>query len=186
MIKRFFEIILSIILAILLSPLFIIISIIILLSDGMPIIFWSKRYGMNNDFFMMPKYRSMKNNTPNLPTHLLKDEEHIIRSLRFIRKYSIDEIPQLYNILLGNMTYIGPRPALFNQTDLIKMRVELNIHKMKPGITGYAQINGRDQISLKEKVILESYYMKNKSILLNIKIIFFTIIKVITKDNIKH
>ena len=128
----------------------------------------------------------MKKNTPNLPTHLLKDKDHIINSLRFIRKYSIDEIPQLYNILIGNMTFIGPRPALFNQSDLIKMRVELNIHKMKPGITGYAQINGRDQISLSEKVKLESYYMENKKILLNIKIIYLTIIKVLKKDNIKH
>ena len=186
MIKRIFEIVLTVTLLILFIPFFLIISIIILLSDGMPIIFWSKRYGKNNVFFMMPKFRTMKKNTPNLPTHLLKDKDHVINSLRFIRKYSIDEIPQLYNILIGNMTFIGPRPALFNQSDLIKMRVELNIHKMKPGITGYAQINGRDQISLSEKVKLESYYMENKKILLNIKIIYLTIIKVLKKDNIKH
>ena len=135
---------------------------------------------------MMPKFRTMKKNTPNLATHLLNDKDHIINSLRFIRKYSIDEIPQIYNIIIGNMTFIGPRPALFNQSDLIKMRVKLNIHKMKPGITGYAQINGRDQISLDEKVKLESYYMENKNILINIKIIYLTIIKVIKKNNIKH
>lgn len=186
MIKRLFEIILTIILLLFFMPFFVLISSIILLSDGMPIIFWSKRYGQNNIFFMMPKFRTMKKNTPNLPTHLLKDKNHIINPLRFLRKYSIDEIPQLYNILIGNMTFIGPRPALFNQSDLIQMRVKLNIHKMKPGITGYAQINGRDQITLSEKVELESYYMKNKNILINIKIIYLTIIKVIKTDNIKH
>ena len=186
MIKRFLEIFFAILIIILCIPILIIISVIILLSDGFPIFFWSKRFGQNNKYFLMPKFRTMKNDTPNLPTHLLKNKSHVIKSLSFIRKYSIDELPQLYNILIGNMTFIGPRPALFNQIDLIEMRTEFGIHKMKPGITGYAQINGRDNISLSEKVKLEFYYLKNTSILLNLQILFLTIIKVIKKDNIKH
>ena len=135
----------------------------------------------------MPKFVTMKINTPQVATHLLKDPEQYLTKLgKFMRKTSLDELPQLYSVLIGDMSIVGPRPALYNQYDLIKKRQSLKIDKLKPGITGYAQINGRDNVSLKRKIKFDYYYLKNKSIKLDLKIISLTLYKLINFKNISH
>ncbi len=164
-----------------------IISVIILLDDGMPILHWSKRFGKNKKIFLMPKFRTMKTNTPDVATHLLNNpNEFITKSGFFLRKTSLDELPQIMSCLAGNMNLIGPRPALFNQNDLINLRDNYSINTMKPGITGYAQVNGRDKLTLEEKVKLEKYYCDNKSVYLNLKIIYQTLNYLIKRKNISH
>lgn len=184
---RLFELIFSLlILLFLLIPLIILLIIIKLSSDG-SVIHWSKRIGQKNSIFLMPKFRTMAENTPDVATHLLKDpDQYLTRIGKFLRKYSLDEIPQLYSILLGKMTFVGPRPALFNQKDLIDLRTKLGIHNLKPGITGWAQINGRDNLTIKQKVDYDFYYYKNKNIILDLKIIFMTLHKILLKKNISH
>ena len=151
------------------------VGVIIYLTDGLPILFWSKRVGLNNTTFYMPKFRTMKNNSPD-----------VIKFGGFLRKVSIDELPQLFSIIKGDINFIGPRPALHNQKDLIEKRTKLNIHTIKPGITGWAQINGRDNLNINEKVDLDLYYFKKKSFFINLKIIILTIIQLIIPRGIKH
>lgn len=171
----------------LLLPLFLIISLIILCEDGFPIFFKQQRVGINQSLFNLYKFRSMKKNTPNVATHLLiNPNNYILKIGKFIRKSSIDEIPNLLNIVKGEMTFIGPRPALFNQNDLINLRISKGIDKLKPGITGWAQINGRDMISLEEKVKLEHEYLLNKSLLLDFKILFKTFSNILFSKSIAH
>lgn len=135
----------------------------------------------------MPKFRTMKVNAPNVATHLLKNpDKYIYKFGFFLRKTSLDELPQIYSLLLGQMSFVGPRPALFNQKNLIKKRTKLGIHKILPGITGWAQINGRDSLSINDKVKFDFYYLKNKSIYLNIKIIIKTIFSIFLYKNISH
>ena len=135
----------------------------------------------------MPKFRTMKKETPQLATHLLDDPESFYTPFgRFLRKLSLDELPQLYSILKGNMSFVGPRPALYNQDDLIELRTKKGIHKVKPGLTGWAQVNGRDEISIPEKVILDEEYLRDKSLKRDIIIIWLTLIKVIKKDSVSH
>ena len=165
----------------------IIISFLIKIDSKGPIIHWSKRIGKNEKIFLMPKFRTMHISTPQVATHLFKDQKmHITKLGSFLRKYSLDELPQLYSILVGDMTFIGPRPALFNQQDLIILRRKNNLNIVKPGITGWAQVNGRDTISIDEKVRLELEYNKKKGIFIDIKIVMMTILKVITKSDINH
>lgn len=165
----------------------IIISTILLITQGTPIIFWSERVGKNNKLFKMPKFRSMKKNVPMIATHLLEKPESKITAIgKVLRKYSLDELPQIISLFQGNMTIVGPRPALFNQYDLIKLREEKNIHTILPGITGLAQINGRDSISLEEKVGYDYIYFVNKSFFYDLKIIFLTIFKIIKSKDISH
>lgn len=185
--NRFFEIILIfIIFPIILFPYLLICLVIIIQNDG-KILHWSKRIGKNNEIFMMPKFRTMKNNTPQLATHLLKDaKSHLTFSGSFLRKTSLDELPQIFSVLIGNMTFVGPRPALFNQYDLIQERLKKGIHLLKPGITGLAQISGRDDLSIDEKVKFDYLYLSNKSIFFDIKIILLTLKKVIINKNISH
>jgi O-antigen biosynthesis protein WbqP len=185
--KRIFEIILSsFLLFLLLLPLIIIAFVIKFDSKG-PIIFWSKRVGINNKIFLMPKFRTMKINTPDKATHLLKDPYLYLTNVgKFLRRFSLDELPQLYSLILGHMTFVGPRPALYNQYDLIKLRNDYKIYLIKPGITGWAQINGRDSITIEKKVQLDNFYLKNKNVFLDIKIIFLTLYKAIIKENILH
>ena len=164
-----------------------IISLIIKLDSSGPIIFWSKRVGKNDLLFLMPKFRTMYEDTPQVATHLLTDEENKVTKIgKILRKYSLDEIPQIYSIYKGDMDVIGPRPALFNQDDLIKLRRENKINTFNPGLTGWAQVNGRDSLSIPEKVKLEVYYMNNKGLYMDLKIIFLTIIKIINKRDISH
>lgn len=185
--KRIFDFFLALILIIIFAPVLLIVTIIIRISDPGPAIYWSKRVGKNNKLFMMPKFRSMKISTPQVATHLLKNPDQYLISIgKFIRKTSIDELPQLYSVLIGDMSFVGPRPALFNQDDLIKLRTNSNIHQLIPGITGWAQINGRDDISIPEKVSLEIDYMNNMSFLNDIKIILLTAYKVLKKESVTH
>lgn len=177
----------SLLIFLLLIPLFLVVAIVIFLDDGLPIFFKQKRVGKNKVFFNIFKFRTMKKDTADIATHLIKNQnDQILKSGHFLRKYSIDELPQLFNILLGHINFIGPRPALFNQYDLVEMRDKYGINEIKPGITGWAQVNGRDSLSLQDKVMLDKYYIKNKNVFLNIKIIYKTIFKVISAKDIKN
>ena len=159
--KRFFDLLSALIITlIIIAPSLIIILLVKITSKG-PILFWSKRFGVNNEIFLMPKFRTMKQDTPDVATHLLKDPDQFLTSMGpFLRRTSLDEIPQLYSVLLGDMSLVGPRPALFNQEDLINLRTEKGIHKLKPGITGWAQVNGRDEITIPEKVTQNDTFFK--------------------------
>ena len=147
----------------------------------------SHRVGKKNILFLMPKFRTMRSNTPQMATHLLKDSQLYITKIgKFLRRTSLDEIPQIFSVLMGQMSFVGPRPALYNQFDLIELREKNGINLLTPGITGWAQINGRDDLSISKKVEIEIYYKKNMSLLLDIKILFLTILKVFNMQNIKH
>ena len=166
---------LALILFLILIPFFLILSIIIFVEDGFPVFFTQKRIGINYTFFKIYKFRSMKNNTPNVATHLLvRPEQYLLKIGKFIRKTSLDELPNLINIIKGEMVFVGPRPALFNQDDLMQFRIATGVDKLKPGVTGWAQINGRDEISILEKVRYEEEYMYRKSILFDLHDLFVT------------
>ena len=185
--KRFFDIFISSVLLIVLIPIFCIISLLIKVFTSDSIIFWSKRMGENNIIFNMPKFRTMRIDAPQMATHLIDNPSSYYTSIGlFLRRYSLDELPQLISIFIGKMSLIGPRPALFNQYDLIKMREAKNIHQLKPGLTGWAQVNGRDDISLIEKVEFDYEYLKNRSLFFDLSIIWLTFIKVIKKEDISH
>ncbi len=185
--NKLFEIILIVMfLPILILLVFIICSLLFFESKG-SIIYWSKRVGANNTIFFMPKFRTMKKQTPQVASHLLNNPEEYITTIGYyLRKFSLDEVPQIYSIIKGDMKIIGPRPALYNQHDLITLRKKNGLDKMPPGITGWAQINGRDELSIIEKVNYEIYYLKNKSFILDLKIIFMTFIKVFKSKNVTH
>ena len=186
-IKRLFDIILSLFLIpIVILPSLIIIILISIETRCLPV-FLSKRVGKNNILFLMPKFRTMSQNTPQVATHLLENSHlYITRFGAFLRKTSLDEIPQILSVLIGHMSFVGPRPALYNQYDLIKLREENNIHLLIPGITGWAQINGRDDVSINKKVEIEIYYKNNINLFLDLKILFLTILRVFKMHNIKH
>ena len=172
--------------ALLIIPMIFIALAVLYTSKG-SVIHWSSRVGVNNNFFKMPKFRTMLTDTPSVATHLLTNPDQYLTPIgSFLRKNSLDELPQLWSILKGDMTFVGPRPALYNQEDLVELRTKLGIHKIKPGLTGWAQINGRDELSILEKVILDKYYLDNMSILLDIKILFATFFKVINNDGVSH
>ena len=178
---------LALILIILFSPIFLIVGLFIIIEDGFPVLFSQKRVGINYTFFSIYKFRSMKRNTPNVATHLLTNpEQYLLKIGKFIRKTSLDELPNLINIIKGDMVFVGPRPALYNQDDLMALRVAAGVDKLKPGITGWAQINGRDEISIQEKVRLEQEYMNRMSILFDIEIIFKTFTSVLRSKGVKH
>ena len=185
--KRCFDLILaSVLILLLFIPLLIVVLIIKLTSKG-PSIHWSKRIGKDNKTFRMPKFRTMRKATPQLATHLLKNSNAYLSKIgTLLRKTSIDELPQIWSIFIGDMSFVGPRPALFNQYDLIKKRDNYNINDFKPGISGYAQINGRDGITIDEKVKLDSFYVSNQSFFLDAKILFLTLLKVFKSENISH
>ncbi len=183
MLSRFF----ALFLLILFSPIFILVSFAILIEDGFPVLFTQKRVGINYTFFNIYKFRSMKKNTPNVATHLLQNpDQYLLKIGKFIRKTSLDELPNLINIVKGEMVFVGPRPALYNQDDLMEYRVATGVSKLKPGITGWAQINGRDEISIPEKVKLEQEYLYRKSILLDIEIIIKTFTNVLFSKGVSH
>jgi O-antigen biosynthesis protein WbqP len=175
------------ILLVILSPIFLITALVILIEDGFPVFFTQKRVGINYTFFNIYKFRSMKKNTPNVATNLLANpEQYLLRIGKFIRKTSIDELPNLINIIKGEMVFVGPRPALYNQDDLMTLRVAAGVDKLKPGITGWAQINGRDEISIVEKVKLENEYLRKKSLLFDIQIILKTFTNVLFSKGVSH
>ena len=175
----------SFLILVLLSPIFIFTAFLIILDDGFPVFFSQKRVGLNNIYFGIYKFRTMKKDTPDIPTHLIKDNRSFYTKIGpYLRKLSIDELPQLINIIKGDMVFIGPRPALYNQDNLIELRTKLGIHKLMPGITGWAQVNGRDELSIPDKVKMDEFYLKNQSIWLDIKILFFTNLKVFKSEGV--
>ena len=179
------RLLLSLFLLTLFSPILIIISIVIILDDGFPIFFKQKRIGKNNIHFLIYKFRTMKKDTPDIPTHLMTDNKNIYtKSGPFLRKYSFDEIPQIINVIKNEMAFIGPRPALYNQEDLINKRTEKKIQTLVPGITGWAQVNGRDELKIDEKVKMDHYYLKNRSLSLDIKILYLTFFKASKGDGV--
>lgn len=187
MIKRIFDLTASTSGLLIVAPIIVIISLAIKHTSKGPILFKQQRPGLNNELFTIYKFRSMAVDTPNVETAKLGDGTAYITSVgKFIRKTSIDELPQLINVVKGEMSVVGPRPALFNQYELIQKRTELGIHKLKPGITGYAQVMGRDEISDDEKVQYDKYYLDNQSFVLDMWIIFKTISNVIAQKNITH
>jgi O-antigen biosynthesis protein WbqP len=185
--KRVFDFSLALLaLILLLIPVMAVASIVRLSSRG-PILYWSDRVGRDNQLFKMPKFRSMKIGTPAVATHLLTDPSVYLTSVGgFLRKSSLDELPQLWSILRGDMSFVGPRPALFNQHDLIGLRTLAQVHRLTPGLTGWAQINGRDELPIPDKVALDIEYLRQKSFFFDVKIIFLTIFKVIRRDNVSH
>ena len=163
------------------------IAIVIKLTSKGPIFYWSDRVGRHNLIFKMPKFRTMLIDTPTLPTHLMKNPKAFLSPLgTFYRRFSLDELPQLFSILKGDMSFVGPRPALFNQDDLVALRTEKGVDKLMPGITGWAQVNGRDELSIPEKVAFDVEYIKRQSFWFDLKILFLTLLKVIRRDNISH
>jgi O-antigen biosynthesis protein WbqP len=157
------------------------------LTSRGPVLYWSDRVGKHNRIFRMPKFRSMRIDTPAVATHLLTNPEQYLTPVgSFLRKSSLDELPQLWSILCGDMSLVGPRPALFNQYDLIQMRTDCGVHTLVPGLTGWAQINGRDEVPNEQKVALDRYYLENVSIWLDLRILVLTFIKVVRRDGITH
>ena len=182
-----FNRLLALVMLILLSHIFLLVIFAILIEDGYPFFFNQKRVGINYSFFNIYKFRSMKKNTPNVATHLLiNPDQYLLKIGKFIRKTSLDELPNLINIIKGEMVFVGPRPALYNQQDLMEFRVAAGISKLKPGITGWAQINGRDEISIAEKVKLEQEYLIKKSFLFDIEILIKTFTNVLFSKGISH
>ena len=172
---------------IVLSPIFLFVALSILLEDGYPFFFKQKRVGIKYTFFNIYKFRSMKKNTPNVATHLLTNpDQYLLKIGKFIRKTSLDELPNLINIINGEMVFVGPRPALYNQDDLMALRVAAGVDKLKPGITGWAQINGRDDISIEKKVQLDHEYLYKKSVPFDIQILIKTFTNVLFSKGISH
>jgi O-antigen biosynthesis protein WbqP len=163
------------------------IAVAVRLTSRGPALYWSERVGRNNEIFRMPKFRTMRVDTPAIATHLLDDPQQFMTPIgSFLRKSSLDELPQLWSILKGDMSFVGPRPALFNQDDLISLRTVHGVEKLKPGLTGWAQINGRDELPIPRKVELDVEYMRRRSFAFDIEIIFLTFVKVLRKDGVTH
>ncbi len=185
--KRLFDIAFSIITVILLALPFGLIWFLVCITSPGPALYWSDRVGRGNVIFKMPKFRSMRIGTPAVATHLLNDPKVYLTPIgSFLRKSSLDELPQLWSILRGDMSFVGPRPALFNQDDLIALRTEFAVDQLLPGLTGWAQVNGRDELPIPQKVALDVEYMQRQSLWFDIKIIWMTALKVIKRDGVSH
>ncbi len=185
--KRILDLILSAVLLIFLSVLLIIIAILIKITSKGPALYWSDRVGMNNVIFRMPKFRTMRIDTPPVATHLLKDAIAYITPIgAILRKFSLDEFPQLLSIIAGKMSFVGPRPALFNQNDLVALRSKHGIQYLIPGLTGWAQINGRDDLPIPVKVEFDDYYRIHRSFLFDLKILLITALQVLKKQGVQH
>ena len=185
--KRIFDLYTGIALLVLLVVPMLLITVAVRLSSKGPALYWSDRVGINNEIFKMPKFRSMLTDTPSVATHLLASPDTYLSPIGgFLRRSSLDELPQLFSVLKGNMSFVGPRPALFNQDDLIALRTEKGVNKLLPGITGWAQVNGRDELSVPEKVALDVEYMQRQSFWFDMKILWMTFLKVINRDGVSH
>ena len=185
--KRLFDLVMAVFTAVvLLIPILLVAALVRFTSRG-PILYWSDRVGRNNKIFQMPKFRSMRIGTPAVATHLLNNPDLYLTPVGgFLRKSSLDELPQLWSILRGEMSFVGPRPALFNQDDLMDLRTRAGVHNLTPGLTGWAQINGRDELPIPQKVALDIEYLHRQSLIFDMKIIFKTALKVLTRDNVTH
>lgn len=187
MLKRSFDLLLALLAtAVLIVPVAIV-AICVKLTSAGPAVYWSDRVGRYNAIFRMPKFRTMRTDTPAVATHLLSNPEQYLTPIgSFLRKTSLDELPQLWSILKGDMSFVGPRPALYNQHDLIGLRTEKKVHEIPPGLTGWAQINGRDELPIPDKVALDAYYLQHQSFGLDMHILFSTFFKVIKRDGVTH
>ena len=185
--KRMFDLFFALLLAVvLLIPLLLLALLVRLTSPG-PVLYWSDRVGRNNRIFKMPKFRSMRVGTPALATHLLSSPDAYLTPIgSFLRKSSLDELPQLWSILTGAMSFVGPRPALFNQHDLVALRTQCGVHVLVPGLTGWAQINGRDELPIPQKVAFDRAYLERQSFFFDMHIMLLTALKVLKRDNVKH
>jgi O-antigen biosynthesis protein WbqP len=186
-VKRVVDLLLALAAAVILAvPVLLVAALVRLTSPG-PALYWSDRVGRLNAIFKMPKFRSMRVGTPAVATHLLADPHgHLTPIGSFLRKSSLDELPQLWSILAGDMSFVGPRPALFNQHDLIELRTQLGVHELVPGLTGWAQINGRDELPIPEKVKLDAEYLQRQSLWFDIRILWLTFLKVVRRDGVTH
>ena len=185
--KRGIDLFGAVSLIIILSPILLVLSTLVKLTSNGPVIHWSKRIGRDNEVFLMAKFRTMKIETPQIATHLMSDPDSYLTSIGgYFRRKSLDELPQLVNILKGEISFVGPRPALFNQDDLIEARTNVKVHSIRPGITGWAQIHGRDEIPIRQKVEYDNYYLENRSLFLDFRILLETFFKVIREDGVSH
>lgn len=185
--KRFFDISVGLLLFIFLVIPILLVAITIKVTSKGSMLYWSERVGRENMNFMMPKFRTMRSDTPQLATHLMNDPEIYLSPIGgFLRRSSLDEIPQLFSILKGDMSFVGPRPALFNQDDLIALRTDKGVEKLVPGLTGWAQVNGRDSLPILEKVALDVKYMERQSFWFDMKILWMTVLKVLVRDGVSH
>ena len=185
--KRCVDFLLALILLVLFSLLWLCIALAIKITSAGPVLYWSDRVGRNNHLFRMPKFRTMRVGTPAVATHLLKEPDQFLTPIgKLLRRTSIDELPQLISVLCGEMSLVGPRPALFNQEDLIALRTAEGVHQLTPGVTGWAQVNGRDELPIPEKVKLDEWYLKNRNFWLDLKILGMTVFKVIRKEGVAH
>jgi O-antigen biosynthesis protein WbqP len=185
--KRFFDLVASIMALVILSPLIIFVILLVKSTNKGPTLYWSDRVGQRNIIYKMPKFRTMQLGTPTLATHLLADSSQYLTPVgSFLRKTSLDELPQLWSILVGDMSFVGPRPALFNQDDLIALRTRYGVDALTPGLTGWAQINGRDELSIPDKVQYDVEYLQRKSFWFDMKILGLTFLKVVRRDGVSH
>lgn len=185
--KRSFDIAVSILAAVILAVPMIVVAFAVRITSKGPALYWSKRVGRQNDLFSMPKFRTMRIDTPVVATHLLNDPaKHLTPIGSFLRKTSLDELPQLWCILKGDMSFVGPRPALFNQADLIAARTAENVHLLPPGLTGWAQVNGRDELAIPDKVALDAEYLKRQNFLFDLRILVMTAMKVVGGAGVQH
>ena len=185
--KYIFDLLLGIVVFLMLAPLMFLVAVSVRLTSKGSALYWSDRVGKNNKIFKMPKVRSMRIDTPSVATHLLDNPDSFLSPIgMFLRRSSLDELPQLFSVLKGNMSFVGPRPALFNQDDLIALRTEKGVDKLLPGITGWAQVNGRDELSIPDKVALDVEYLSRKSFWFDLQILWMTFLKVMKRDGVSH
>lgn len=185
--KRIFDLTMAIFLICSLSIPILVVGLMVRLTSGSPVLYWSDRVGINNGVFRMPKFRTMRIDTPAVATHLMKNPDIYLTPIgSFLRKFSLDELPQLYSILKGDISFVGPRPALYNQDDLVELRTNKGIHKLTPGITGWAQINGRDELPIEVKVEYDEYYLNNRSLQFDLKILVMTFKKIVSREGVAH
>jgi len=185
--KRLFDLFLAAVVALILVLPCVFLAILIKMTSPGPVLYWSDRVGRHNTIFKMPKFRSMRVGTPAVATHLLSNPENFLTPIgSFLRKSSLDELPQLWSIIKGDMSFVGPRPALYNQSDLIELRTEHGVHEWLPGLTGWAQVNGRDELPIPQKVALDREYIQRQSLGFDIKILFMTAMKVIMRSDVAH
>ncbi len=186
-IKKSFDLVLALLAMPLLLPLIVFVAVLVRLTSPGPILYWSERVGRHNKIFRMPKFRSMRIDTPAVATHLLQNPDQWLTPIgSFLRKTSLDELPQLWSILKGDMSFVGPRPALFNQDDLIALRTDAGVHELIPGLTGWAQVNGRDELPIPDKVKLDIEYLQRRSLAFDLWILWLTLLKVLRRDGVSH
>lgn len=185
--KRFFDIVFALVLLVVLLLPMLFVAFLLILTAGRPVLYWSDRVGRNNAIFKMPKFRTMNVDTPPMATHHMTEPDRFLTPIGgFLRKTSIDELPQLFSILCGDMSFVGPRPALFNQDDLIPLRTARGVHRITPGLTGWAQVNGRDALAIPVKVEYDEYYLKHRSLTLDVKILYMTVLQAMMGKGVRH